>query len=139
MALALSIPNAMLGREGLIALVFGTVLVSLVGQGLSLPWLVKRLNVSKHSDTRQQIEELQLQLIASKAAQDELDSLLKAGVLPKAVFEEMRASYQVRVASSERVLRDLYNQRQGAHLLLIAIALNSMPSDDDCCWQKKGQ
>jgi CPA1 family monovalent cation:H+ antiporter len=73
MALALSIPSAMLGREGLIALVFGTVLVSLVGQGLSLPWLVKRLNVSKHSDTRQQIEELQLQLIASKAAQDELD------------------------------------------------------------------
>ncbi len=37
---------------------------------------------------------------------------MKAGVLPKAVFEEMRASYQVRVASSERVLRDLYNQRQ---------------------------
>lgn len=111
MALALTIPTTMPGREGLIALVFGTVLISLVGQGISLPWLVKRLNVSKYSDTRQQMEELQLRLIASKAAQDELESLLKAGVLPKAIFEEMRAFYQARVASSERVLRDLYNQR----------------------------
>jgi len=36
------------------------------------------------------IEELQAQLITGKAAQDELDSLLKSGVLPKAVYEEMR-------------------------------------------------
>ena len=111
MALALSIPGTMPGREGLIALVFGTVLVSLVGQGLSLPWLVKRLKISNFSDTRQQIDQLQLRLIASKAAQDELDSLLKTGVLPKAIYEEMRASYQARVAASERILRDFYNQR----------------------------
>ncbi len=111
MALALSIPLTLVGRGGLIALVYGSVLISLVGQGLSLPWLVKRLKLSHISETRQQIEELQLQLIASKAAQDELDSLLKTGVLPKAVYEEMRASYQARVATSERILRDLYNQR----------------------------
>jgi CPA1 family monovalent cation:H+ antiporter len=111
MALALSIPLTLVGRGGLIALVYGSVLISLVGQGLSLPWLVKRLKLSHISETRQQIEELQLQLIASKAAQDELDSLLKSGVLPKAVYEEMRASYQARVATSERILRDLYNQR----------------------------
>jgi CPA1 family monovalent cation:H+ antiporter len=36
----------------------------------------------------QEAGQLQIQLIASKAAQDELDSLLKAGVLPKAVYEE---------------------------------------------------
>jgi len=111
MALALSIPLTLPGREGLIALVYGSVLISLVGQGVSLPWLVKRLKLSHFSESRQQIEELQLQLIASKAAQDELDTLLKTGVLPKAVYEEMRASYQSRVATSERILRDLYNQR----------------------------
>jgi len=31
-------------------------------------------------------------------------------VLPKAVYEELRASYQARIATSERNLRDLYNQ-----------------------------
>jgi monovalent cation:H+ antiporter, CPA1 family len=111
MALALSIPLTLPGRDGLIAIVFGAVLISLVGQGLSLPWLVKRLKISSVSETRQKIEELQLYLIASKAAQEELDSLLKSGVLPKAVYEELRASYQARVATSERVLREFYNQR----------------------------
>jgi CPA1 family monovalent cation:H+ antiporter len=110
MALALSIPLALPGRANIIELVFGAVLFSLVGQGLSLPWLVKWLKLSPVSDSMEQVGKLQIQLIAAKAAQDELASLLKAGVLPKAVYEELWASYQAQVAQSERVLRDLYNQ-----------------------------
>ncbi|HEY9797094.1 MAG TPA: Na+/H+ antiporter [Leptolyngbyaceae cyanobacterium] len=110
-ALALSLPLGLPGREKLIAIVLGIVLVSLVGQGLSLPWVVRRLKVAHRSESYHQIEELQAQLMTAKAAQDELDSLLKSGVLPKAVYEEMRAAYQVRVAASERTLRDIYNQR----------------------------
>lgn len=115
MALALTIPLSLEGRDRVIALVFGTVLVSLVGQGLSLPWLVKRLNLVTAPDSHQKIEQLQLQLIASKAAQDELDHFLKSGVLPKAIYEELRATYQARVATAERTLRDLYNQRASLH------------------------
>lgn len=112
MALALSIPLMLPERNTIIALVFGAVLFSLVGQGLSLPWLIKRLNIGHVSETSQQVGELQVQLIAAKAAQDELDTLLKSGVLPKAVYEEMWAMYQARVARSERVLRDLYARYQ---------------------------
>ncbi|MFB2934324.1 cation:proton antiporter [Aerosakkonemataceae cyanobacterium BLCC-F154] len=112
MALALSLPAIITGRERLIALVFGTVLLSLVGQGLSLPWLVRQLKLSHFSEFRQQTEELQVQLMTSKAAQDELDSLLKAGVLPKSIYEEMRSTYQVKVAAAEKALRDLYNRRE---------------------------
>ncbi|MEH2436879.1 MAG: sodium:proton antiporter [Nostoc sp.] len=111
MALALSLPITLPGREVLIAIVFGCVLVSLVGQGLSLPWVVKRLKLSKFSEAQQQVEELQAQLMTGKAAQDELDSLLKSGVLPKAVYEEMRSAYQVRIAGAEKILRELYNRR----------------------------
>lgn len=111
MALALSLPTSLVGREQLIALVFGTVLLSLVGQGTSLPWIVRRLKLAHLSPWRQKIEDLQAQLMTGKAAQDELDSLLKGGVLPKAVYEEMRAAYQVRVAGAEKALRDLYNRR----------------------------
>ncbi|MBE9092909.1 sodium:proton antiporter [Tychonema sp. LEGE 07203] len=116
MALALSIPLALTGRDNIIALVFGAVLFSLVGQGLSLPWLVKRLKISRVSDVLQEAGHLQVQLIACKAAQDELDSLLKSGVLPKSVYEELRASYQARVAQSERMLRDFYNQHQAGQV-----------------------
>ncbi len=110
-ALALSLPTNLPGRETLIAIIFGIVLLSLVGQGLSLPWFVQRLKLSHRSESQQQIEELQAQLMTAKAAQDELDSLLKSGVLPKAVYEEMRSTYQVRVAAAERTLRDIYNKR----------------------------
>ncbi|WAL62130.1 cation:proton antiporter [Thermocoleostomius sinensis] len=113
MALALSIPLTLSGRGEIITLVFGAVLFSLVGQGLLLPWLIKRLNLSKVSDVKQKAETLQIQLIASKAAQDELDSLLKSGVLSKTIYEEMWAAYQTRVAASEKILRDLYNQSSG--------------------------
>lgn len=111
MALALSIPTGLAGRGDLITIVFGAVLLSLVGQGLSLPWLVRRLEVGHTSEAQQWVESLQSQLMTAKAAQDELDNLLKSGVLPKAVYEEMRAGYQVKVAAAERSLRDLYNRR----------------------------
>ena len=110
MALAVAIPLTLTSRELIIELVFGSVLFSLVIQGLALPWLIKRLNISRVSEVTQEAGQLQIQLIASKAAQEELDSLLKSGVLPKAVYEELWASYQVRVAKSERTLRDFYNQ-----------------------------
>ncbi|WP_446392539.1 cation:proton antiporter [Coleofasciculus sp. B1-GNL1-01] len=110
-ALALSLPADLPGRETLLAIVLGIVLVSLVGQGLSLPWVVRHLKLSYRSESYQQIEELQAQLMTAKAAQDELASLLKTGVLPKSIYEEMRASYQLRVATADRTLREIYNQR----------------------------
>lgn len=110
MALALSLPLTISGRTNLIAIVFGAVLLSLAVQGLSLPWIVKRLRLGGVSPSRQQTEALRAQLIAAKAAQGELDSMLKTGVLPKTIYEEMRSMYQVQVAKAERALRDLYDR-----------------------------
>jgi monovalent cation:H+ antiporter, CPA1 family len=121
MALALSIPFALPERNEIVLLVFGAVLFSLVGQGLSLPWLVKRLKLSNFSASRQQIEECLAQLMTAKAAQDELDSFLKSGVLPKAIYEEMRSHYQVRVAGAEKALRGIYNRRLDEFTKLDAI------------------
>jgi CPA1 family monovalent cation:H+ antiporter len=123
-ALVLSLPTNLPGRETLIAIVLGIVLVSLVGQGLSLPWFVRRLKLTHRSEANEQIEELQAQLMTAKAAQDELDNLLKTGVLPKAVYEEMRSTYQIKIAASERSLRDIYNQRPEASGKIKAEAAN---------------
>lgn len=116
MALAVAIPLTLTGRELIIELVFGAVLFSLVIQGLALPWLIKKLDISQVSAVTREIGQLQLQLIASKAAQDELANLLKSGVLPKAVYEELWASYQAKVAVSERLLRDAYNQSRSGRM-----------------------
>ncbi|MDX2096676.1 MAG: sodium:proton antiporter [Leptolyngbyaceae cyanobacterium bins.59] len=114
MVLVLSLPDSIPGRSDLIAIVYGAVFASLIGQGLSLPWLINRLNITSVSKPRQQIESLQSQLIAAKAAQSELAVLHDTGVLSRAVYEEMRATYQVQVATAENELRDLYNQRPDA-------------------------
>lgn len=111
MALALSLPATLPERGQAIAIVFGTVLLSLVGQGLSLPWVVKRLELSRLSPSRLTIEELQARLMGAKAALDELETLFQSGVLPKAIYEETRSDYQVRVASAEKSLREFYNRR----------------------------
>jgi len=111
MVLVLSLPASLPGRSDLIALVYGAVFASLIGQGLSLSWFVKRLKISAVSESRQQIEALQAQLIAAKAAQNELAILHDTGVLSKAVYEEMRSTYQVQVAEAESNLRDLHNRR----------------------------
>jgi len=110
MALTVGIPLTLTGRDFMVELVFGAVLFSLVIQGLALPWLIKTLKISHVPAVTQEIGTLQVQLIAAKAAQEELDTLLKAGVLSKAVYEELWAFYQAKVAVSERVLRDAYNQ-----------------------------
>ncbi len=111
MALALSLPATLPGRSQVVALVFSTVLVSLVGQGLSLPVLVKRLRLTSPSPTQQRMETLQLNIIAAKAAQQELASLLQSGSLPKNLYEELFAAYQAQIATADRHLRDLYNRR----------------------------
>lgn len=116
MALAVSIPLTLVGREIIIGLVFGAVLFSLVIQGLALPWMIKKLNIGYVSAITQEIGKLQIQLIAAKAAQDELVNLLKSGVLSKTVYEELWASYQAKVAVSERTLRDTYNQPKAGEL-----------------------
>lgn len=111
MALALSLPLTLPGRDQVVTLIFGTVMVSLIGQGLSLPWLVKKLKLTKPSPVRQKIETLQLNLVTGKAAQAELKYLLEAGSLPKFLYEELYADYQARIANSEQELRNFYNQR----------------------------
>ena len=111
MALAISLPFTLPDRMQMIALVFSTVFVSLVSQGLSLTSLVRWLQLSKPSPTRQKIQALQLNLIAAKAAQEELKNLLQSGSLPKFLYEELFASYQARIATSEKELREFYNQR----------------------------
>jgi CPA1 family monovalent cation:H+ antiporter len=111
MALALVLPFTLPDRTQVITLVFSTVLVSLVGQGLSLAWLVKQLQLSRPSALRQKVEELQLNIIAAKAAQAELLNLLEAGSLPKFLYEEVFARYQARIATGEKELRNLYSRR----------------------------
>jgi CPA1 family monovalent cation:H+ antiporter len=81
LALVLSVPSAVAGRATLEVVTFGVVLLSLVGQGLTIPWLTRRLGLGgqEESVSRRRREVL---LEGFVKAHEELDRLQEAGVLP---------------------------------------------------------
>ncbi len=82
LALVLSVPAAVSGRATLEVVTFGVVLLSLVGQGLTMPWLTRRLGLEgqEQSVSRRRREVL---LEGFVSAHVELDRLQEAGDVPR--------------------------------------------------------
>ncbi|HEY9722266.1 MAG TPA: sodium:proton antiporter [Oscillatoriaceae cyanobacterium] len=107
MALTLSLPLAVHAQAPILSVVFGVVLISLLLQGLTLGPLVRLLGLVGLPSARALFEREQLKVIAARAAQNELKTLLDAGMLPRESYERLRSRYQVAIARSERELRRL--------------------------------
>jgi CPA1 family monovalent cation:H+ antiporter len=82
------------GRNLIIFLTFAVIFVTLVVQGLSLPFLIRRLGVV--ADESEGQEELRARLTATKAALDELDALEAEDWTRGETIERMRALYRYR-------------------------------------------
>jgi CPA1 family monovalent cation:H+ antiporter len=112
MVLALSLPDAVPNREGLLTITFGVVLLSLLLQGLSLGPVVKAFRITGVSSLKRRFEAEQVQLIRGRAAPAEIEALLAAGALSKTAYERLRSRYQVSIARAERQLRALGTENQ---------------------------
>jgi CPA1 family monovalent cation:H+ antiporter len=94
-ALALAVPFSTHGghpfpeRSRIIFVAFCVVLFTLLVQGLTLPWLVKRLGIDPHLDKREQ-QEKELWWRAGKAALGRLVELEKDDKLPVEMAEKLR-------------------------------------------------
>jgi Na+/H+ antiporter len=101
MAAALSLPletdaGAKLpGRDVIVFVTFVVVLVTVVGQGLTLPTLARRLGVAADG-AEEEREELMARLAASKAALTELDALAVEDWARPSAVERVREQYQLR-------------------------------------------
>ncbi|GAA1272043.1 Na+/H+ antiporter [Kitasatospora nipponensis] len=102
-ALALAVPLTVHGgadfpgRGRIVFCAFGVVLFTLLVQGLSLPWLVRRLGIDPHLDRREQ-QERELWWRAAKAALDRLGELEEEDLLPVEMAEKLRTRQQDRLA-----------------------------------------
>jgi len=92
--------------------------------------------VNSHFSAFRQIEELQAQLITGKAAQDELDSLLKSGVCQKPSMKRCARLIKCEWQEQKRHWGSIIAARMSLTPKL-AITLNSMPSAAAYCWQKR--
>jgi CPA1 family monovalent cation:H+ antiporter len=105
MVLALGLPESMPHRSVLIGITFGVVTLSIVGQGLSMPVLVRRLGLSGGASAQEAFASAREEFRAARAALEELDYLAGAGLLPARVEVMIRARYAPRLARAEARIR----------------------------------
>lgn len=92
LAAALALPPPFPGRDLLLFLTFAVVLATLVGQGLTLPWLIRKLAVGDDGSTTHH-EEVHAREASVAAARERLDGL--AGEWPGhlELIDQLRARY----------------------------------------------
>ncbi|MFE4218123.1 Na+/H+ antiporter [Streptomyces sp. NPDC056844] len=120
-ALALAIPletddgKPFPGRDEIVFIAFVVIMVTLVLQGLTLPWLVRKLGVRADTDAEQALER-DLAIRAAKAAKARLKEVQNTEELPEEVLERLqRAAYDIGARISPDMVdedrRDAYAQR----------------------------
>ncbi len=93
-ALALSLPSGLPGRQEFVAMTFGVVTVSLLGQGLTLGPLIRRLGLGASSRDPQDEEYQFLEglLLTDVAARRELERMERMGFVGPPVAKALRAA-----------------------------------------------
>jgi len=94
LAAALAVPRTLAGRNLIIVASFGVILVTLVGKGLSLPWLVRRLGLS--ADQSEVREETKARYKAAQAALARLETLAAEEWAPPQKVAHLRVQYEHR-------------------------------------------
>jgi len=103
LALVLSVPAAATGRSELVTVTFGVVLLSLLVQGLTMPWLTRRLGLAGQARSAGE-RDRELLLDGFVRAHEELEKLEDAGVVGRV---ERRHLEQVLDAGETSVLEGL--------------------------------
>ncbi|MEU3598100.1 Na+/H+ antiporter [Streptomyces sp. NPDC006798] len=120
-ALALAIPlttddgSPFPGRDEIVFIAFVVILTTLLLQGLTLPWLVRRLGVRADADAERDLEH-RLALRAAAAARHRLKEIEEVEELPEEVSERLhRTAYEVGARISPELVdeerRDWYARR----------------------------
>jgi CPA1 family monovalent cation:H+ antiporter len=94
LALALSLPVTMAGRETLQAMTFGVVLFALMAQGTTIQFLLKRLGLTRRSPGRLSHEIKLGQLFAAQAGMRRLEELYQEGLLPTEMWDGLQGGYE---------------------------------------------
>jgi Na+/H+ antiporter len=106
-------------RDEIIFIAFGVIVVTLVVQGLTLPWLVRSLGVRADTDVEKEFAKA-LAIRASRAAKRRLREIEEAEELPEELSEQMvRRAYDIGVRISPELAEDERREayREGARRL----------------------
>jgi CPA1 family monovalent cation:H+ antiporter len=107
LALALSLPAA-IGpeREDVILMSFGVVLFTLVGQGLTMDWLVHRLRLVVRSEAQMEYERRHARALAAQASYDHLQAMHRDGLISSHTWRSLRPVMEQRVDALASAVRE---------------------------------
>jgi CPA1 family monovalent cation:H+ antiporter len=128
LALALSLP-ATLGvqRQMITVMVFGIVLFTILGQGLTMGGLLRRLGVIVHSEEKLEYERRHARAMATRAGYDHLKRLNEEGLISSHTWETLRPIVEQRVqALTDAVQEALANAPEMEVEQLIAARRESL-------------
>jgi CPA1 family monovalent cation:H+ antiporter len=105
LAAALALPLVMTGndRDLILMVTFGVILITLVGQGLTLPPLIRAIKIESSGDEIAD-EEVTARYLAALAAIERLDALGARDVQAAAEVQRLRAHYDDEVAYYARLM-----------------------------------
>ncbi len=131
LAAALALPADFPQRDLVIFLTFCVIAATLVGQGLTLPWLIRKLGVSDGG--RAEEEELKARLVVTKAAITRIDELGGEEWTRDDTIERMRGLYEYRKrrlsARAGRIEDDGYEDRSVAYQTLVREVLEAQRAE----------
>jgi monovalent cation/hydrogen antiporter len=94
LAAALALPTHVPGRDLIVFLTFVVILVTLVGQGLTLPYLIKAIHIPE--DNSEEREDAKARIRAAAAALERLEELAQEGWARDDTLERLRGQYRFR-------------------------------------------
>ncbi len=102
LAAALAVPFSVSDRPQIIFIAFALILITLVGQGLSLPFVIRKLHLE--APRRWSDEEAVARMEAAQAALDRIDEIEREGRATESQLTRLRDLYRARFRMCQMVL-----------------------------------
>jgi len=110
LALALSLPMGLAGRDELQAMAFGVVLFTLLAQGTTIRFLLEKLGLTRRSPHWVARERKLGQLYAAQAGLRRLEALHQDGLLPDEMWAGLKEGYEHDRKQIEETMKDLFRE-----------------------------
>ena len=110
LALALSLPETgplAAERSHLQAMAFGLVLFSLMVQGISADWLVKRLELVQRSSVQEEYERRHARFVAARAAHDYIRRISQQGIISEHTWQRLAPLLEKRTAGLADAVKEV--------------------------------
>lgn len=104
MAAAFAVPLEVPGRDLILFLTFVVIVVTLVLQGLTLPWISRRLRVAGMDDDRASLEQAAAEHTTARLALLRLDQIAGQGALPEVIEQRLRHDLEEQARRAHAVL-----------------------------------